>query len=47
MQEAGIRLTCIGEVTDASLGITAHYADGRSEEIAPPAADELYKVMKR
>lgn len=47
MEEANIRFTCIGEVTDAAGGIMAVYGDGRSEEIAPPAADELYKVVKR
>ena len=47
MEEANIRFTCIGEVTDAAGGITAVYSDGHCEKIAPPAADELYKVVKR
>jgi len=47
MDKANIRFTCIGEVTDAACGINAVYGNGRREEIAPPAADELYKVVKR
>ena len=47
MKEAGIRFTCIGEITPEEEGIRTVCKDGRSEEIAPPSADELYKVVKR
>lgn len=47
MEEAGIRFTCIGEVTPGTEGIVAVSENGRREVIAPPSADELYKVVKR
>lgn len=45
--EAGVPVSCIGRVCPASEGLMLEKADGSGAfEIAPPAADELYKVVK-
>ena len=45
--EAGVPINCIGRVCPASEGLMLEKADGSGAfEIAPPAADELYKVVK-
>jgi len=44
MQEAGIRLTLIGTVTDESEGLTLVSSDGEKSIIEPPESDEIYKV---
>lgn len=41
---AGIRATCIGVIKEAEEGIKMEVA-GEKIEIAPPAGDELYKVV--
>lgn len=43
MAKAEISITCIGEVTDGDVVIVS--AEGDAEIVAPPAADELYKVV--
>lgn len=47
MAEKEIKFTKIGKVTGENHGIMAVYSDGRTEEIDPPYADELYKVVGR
>lgn len=47
MAEAGIRFTQIGVVKEHENDIMAKYDDGREEIVAPPYADELYKVVGR
>ena len=44
MEKAGVKLSCIGVIKEASEGIRMEI-DGESMEIAPPASDELYKVV--
>lgn len=44
MEKAGVKLSCIGVIKDASEGICMEI-DGECMEIAPPASDELYKVV--
>ena len=41
MEQAGIALTCIGQVEEEEAGI--RFEDGR--EIEPPASDEIYKAV--
>ena len=43
--EAGVRITCIGRVKPAEEGLYLVKADGTRETIAPPEADELYKII--
>ena len=43
--EAGVRITCIGRVKPAEDGLYLVKADGTRETIAPPEADELYKII--
>ncbi len=42
---AGIRISCIGQITLEKDGLILMGKDGERREIAPPAADELYKVV--
>ena len=42
---AGIRISCIGQITLGKDGLILMGKDGERREIAPPAADELYKVV--
>lgn len=46
MAEAGVELSCIGVITEADKGIIMKTGDA-VEEVAPPASDELYKVVAR
>lgn len=43
---AGIEISCIGRVCPKQEGLSLVHKDGAREEIAPPAADELYKVVR-
>jgi len=48
MAEAGVECSIIGRIEDRSYGIRLlDKEDGNGEEIAPPVADELYKVVGR
>ncbi len=45
IQEGGVEVSCIGQVCEKEKGL--YLVDGdRQIEIAPPEADELYKVVK-
>lgn len=45
IRDAGIEVSCIGQVCEKEMGM--YLVDGdRQIEIAPPEADELYKVVK-
>ncbi len=46
MEEVGVELSCIGVITEADKGIIMKKGD-IVEEVAPPASDELYKVVGR
>lgn len=46
MAAAGVELSCIGVITEPDKGIIMK-RDGKVEEVAPPASDELYKVVGR
>lgn len=46
MDEAGVEISCIGVITEADKGIIMKKGDSVSE-VAPPASDELYKVVGR
>lgn len=47
VREAGIAISCIGQVTEKAEGLHMVTKDRRRIEILPPGADELYKVVKR
>lgn len=47
VREAGIAISCIGQVTEKAEGLYMVTKDRRRIEILPPGADELYKVVKR
>ena len=42
-----VEASVIGRVYEGSAGVKALCKDGRERRIAPPAADELYKVIAR
>ncbi len=45
--EAGIAVSCIGQIVPAAEDLMLERSDGSGlQKIAPPAADELYKVVK-
>lgn len=44
-ENAGIKISCIGRVKDSKYGIMMRNENGEISEIAPPAADELYKAV--
>lgn len=46
MAEIGVEISCIGRITEADKGIIMKTGDN-IEEVAPPASDELYKVVGR
>jgi hydrogenase expression/formation protein HypE len=46
MEKIGVELSCIGVITEAEKGILMKSGD-KVEEVAPPASDELYKVVGR
>lgn len=46
MAEAGVEISCIGVITEADKGIIMNNG-GDIMEVAPPASDELYKVVGR
>lgn len=46
ISRAGIPVSCIGRITAAESGLELIRMDGSSQEITPPEADELYKVVK-
>lgn len=47
IKAAGVPVSCIGRICPVSEGLLLDRADGSgSVEIVPPAADELYKVVK-
>jgi hydrogenase maturation factor len=46
MAEVGVEMSCIGVITEADKGIIMKKGD-IVEEVAPPASDELYKVVGR
>lgn len=46
MSAAGVEMSCIGIITEADKGIMMKTGD-RTEQIAPPDSDELYKVVGR
>lgn len=46
MQDAGIELTCIGKITAKGEKPMLRHIDGSVKEIAPPTADEIYKIVK-
>lgn len=41
-----IKCSAIGKICDADTGVMAVHPDGRHKKIAPPSADELYKVVR-
>jgi hydrogenase expression/formation protein HypE len=45
MRDAGIELTCIGEITKKGDTPKLRRTTGEIEEIAPPSADEIYSVV--
>ena len=45
MQDAGIDITCIGEITKKGDTPKLRRITGGIEEIAPPTADEIYRVL--
>lgn len=47
LSERSIRCTQIGKVCEREYGVMLKRADGSRMEIAPPGADELYKVIGR
>lgn len=46
MEAAGVEISCIGRITEADKGIVMKKGSTVSE-VAPPASDELYKVVGR
>lgn len=46
MDEIGVEISCIGVITEADKGIVMKTGD-EIREVAPPASDELYKVVAR
>lgn len=44
MKEIGVEISCIGVIKEKEDGIRM-VSDGTSTEIAPPASDEIYKVV--
>ena len=46
MDRIGVELSCIGVIKEADKGIMMKNGD-KMEEVAPPASDELYKVVGR
>lgn len=45
IQAAGIDVSCIGQIRAAEEGLTMVDAEGKKAAIAPPDADELYKII--
>ena len=43
--EAGVQITCIGRIKTADEGVYLMHENSMIEEILPPEADELYKVV--
>ena len=46
MEEVGVEMSCIGIITEADKGVIMK-TGGTVAEVAPPASDELYKVVGR
>lgn len=46
LREAGIDASCIGRICEEETGLRLMHPNGMIEEITPPEADELYKVVK-
>ena len=44
IRNAGVEATVIGEFTDAKEGFRITDKNGRSFEMAPPGADEIYRI---
>lgn len=45
MKKAGVQITCIGEILEEGENSKILMKDGSVEEIAPPSADEIYRVV--
>lgn len=45
VREAGVQISCIGRIKTAEEGVYLMHENSMIEEIQPPEADELYKVV--